>query len=386
MFTLITNADIYSPEALGIGHVLTGGGKILYVGATLPQVDRALISGTIDLEGGKLIPGLIDAHVHSTGGGGENGFASQVPAVDLSQFTRFGVTSVVGLLGADDETRSTSNLLARTRALREEGLSAWCWTGGYHLPLTTLTGSARKDIVNIDCVIGIGELAISDHRSSQPTFDELARIASEVYTAGMISGKAGILHLHLGDGDRGLELISRLISETELPARMFHPTHVNRQKALFNEACELGRQGVTIDVTAFPVQGEDELSAEDAWVLFTERNGNPNRITVSSDSGGCLPQFDENKNLLAMGIGTSAALPAWVSHLVQKNHSLEKVLPAVTSNVADLLKLHGKGRIIAGADADLVCLDNNLQPIHVMALGQWMVRDAVVLVKGNFEN
>ncbi|MFT5139126.1 MAG: beta-aspartyl-dipeptidase (metallo-type) [Rhodothermales bacterium] len=386
MFTLITNADIYSPEALGIGHVLTGGGKILYVGATLPQVDRALISGTIDLEGGKLIPGLIDAHVHSTGGGGENGFASQVPAVDLSQFTRFGVTSVVGLLGADDETRSTSNLLARTRALREEGLSAWCWTGGYHLPLTTLTGSARKDIVNIDCVIGIGELAISDHRSSQPTFDELARIASEVYTAGMISGKAGILHLHLGDGDRGLELISRLISETELPARMFHPTHVNRQKALFNEACELGRQGVTIDVTAFPVQGEDELSAEDAWVLFTERNGNPNRITVSSDSGGCLPQFDENKNLLAMGIGTSAALPAWVRNLNQRGFALQDILPAVTSNVADLLKLHGKGRIIAGADADLVCLDNNLQPIHVMALGQWMVRDAVVLVKGNFEN
>jgi beta-aspartyl-dipeptidase (metallo-type) len=386
MFTLITNADIYSPDALGIGHVLTGGGKILYVSKKLPQIDKSLIIDTIDLEGGKLIPGLIDAHVHSTGGGGEDGFSSQVPAVDLSQFTRHGVTSVVGLLGADDETRTTANLLARTRALREEGLSAWCWTGGYHLPPTTLTGSVRKDIVNIDCVIGVGELAISDHRSSQPTFDELARVASETYTAGMISGKAGILHLHLGDGERGLELVRSLISETELPARMFHPTHVNRQKTLFDEACELSRQGVTIDLTAFPVHSDDELSAEDAWIKFIESDGDPRRITVSSDSGGCLPHFDENKNLIGMGIGTSAALPAWIRNLVQSGYALPEVLPAVSSNVANLLKLQGKGRIVTGADADLVSLDANLHPNHVMALGQWMVRDAVVIVKGNFED
>ena len=52
-------------------------------------------------------------------------------------------------------------------------------------------------------MIGIGELALSDHRSSQPTRDELLRIASDAHVAGMISGKAGIVHLHLGDGERG---------------------------------------------------------------------------------------------------------------------------------------------------------------------------------------
>lgn len=385
MFTLLTNADLYAPEALGTAYVLTGGGKILYIGSERPDIAPALLEETIDLEGAMLIPGIIDAHVHTTGGGGEDGFSSQVPAVDLSQFTRFGVTSVVGLLGADDETRSTANLLARTSALREEGLSAWCWTGGYHLPLTTLTGSARKDIVFIDSVIGVGELAISDHRSSQPSFDELARVASEVYTAGMISGKAGILHLHLGDGERGLDLVRRLIAETELPPRVFHPTHVNRKKALFDEACELSHLGVTIDVTAFPVENEDELSAADAWSLYHERGCPPERITVSSDSGGCLPSFDADGNMLKMGIGSSEGLLEWLQELKARGHSMERLLPAISSNISSLLRLNSKGKVSAGRDADLVCLDNTTNISHVMAGGRWMVRDGIPLVKGHFE-
>jgi len=385
MLTLITNADIYTPESIGNGSVLLGGGKILFAGPGLPAMDDALLKEKLDLEGKKLIPGLIDAHVHTIGGGGEGGFSTRVPAVELSQFTRFGVTSVVGLLGNDDETRTTANLLAGTRALREQGLSAWCWTGGYHLPVTTLTGSVRSDIVHIDCVIGLGELAISDHRSSQPTFDELARLASEVHVAGMISGKAGIVHLHLGDGGRGLDLIQRLLSETELPPGVFHPTHVNRRKALFDQACDLSQQGVTIDLTAFPVEHDDEWSAEDAWQLFHERGCPPANVTVSSDSGGCLPRFDEHGRMTQMGVGTSAALMQWLQELCARGYQLEQVLPAITSNVSTLLSLPGKGRIAPDMDADLVCLDDSLQVQHVMAGGQWMVRDGVAVIKGMFE-
>ena len=204
MLTLIKNADIFAPESIGVGYLLLGGGKVLHVGYGSPDVDTSWIGETINMGGAPVGPGLIDCHVHVTGGGGEDGFSTQAPPVPLTQFTQHGVTSVVGLLGTDDETRSTASLLARTRALREEGLSAWCWTGGYHVPPTTLTGSVRSDIVNIDCVIGLGELAVSDHRSSQPTFEELARLASEVHVAGLLSKKAGVIHFHLGDGSRGL--------------------------------------------------------------------------------------------------------------------------------------------------------------------------------------
>src|SRR5205085_7564452 len=138
--------------------------------------------------------------------------------------------SVVGLLGTDGATRTIRDLVGRTLGLREEGISAWCYTGNYQVPVQTLTGSVRDDIVFIDPIIGVGELAISDHRSSQPTLDELLRVASDVHVAGMMSGKAGVLHLHLGDGPRGLELVRRALDGSELPPRVFHPTHVNRQR------------------------------------------------------------------------------------------------------------------------------------------------------------
>ncbi len=387
MLTLITNADIYAPQALGVGYLLLGGGKILRVGNGEPDFDISCVTDTFDLKGAALTPGLIDCHVHVTGGGGEDGFSTQAPPVPLTRFTRYGVTSVVGLLGTDDETRSTASLLARTRALREEGLSAWCWTGGYHVPPATLTGTVRSDIVNIDCVIGLGELAISDHRSSQPTFDELARLASEVHVAGLLSKKAGVMHLHLGDGERGLALVNRLLDETELPARVFHPTHVNRRKELFEEACELSHRNAVIDVTAFPVEeNENAWSAADAWELFHNKGCPAENITISSDGGGCLPHFDENGEMVSMEFATSAGLPETLRELLGRGHGLAEVLPAVTSNVARLLRLSGKGRIAEGFDADLVSLDSNRGVRHVMAGGRWMIQDGSPCVKGTFED
>src|SRR5690606_36654921 len=127
---------------------LVGGGTILHVGPEIPR-PAGLDVETVDLGGAPLIPGLIDAHVHVTGGGGEAGFHTRAPAPPLSRYTTAGVTTVVGLLGTDDLTRTTGGLLAQVRALRAEGLTAYAWTGGYHLPPTTLTGSIRGDIVHL---------------------------------------------------------------------------------------------------------------------------------------------------------------------------------------------------------------------------------------------
>ncbi len=387
MLTLIKNANIFAPESLGTGDVLLAGGKVIHAGPGLAEIDSSLLDQRLDLEGAALVPGLIDCHVHATGGGGEDGFSTQAFPVPLSQFTRYGVTSVVGLLGTDDETRTTASLLARTRALREEGLSAWCWTGGYHVPPTTLTGSVRGDIVHIDCIIGLGELAISDHRSSQPTFDEMARLASEVHVAGLLTRKAGVMHLHMGDGKRGLELVRRLLDETELPPRVFQPTHVNRRKALFEEACSLSRKSVVIDVTAYPVdKGEDAWSGPDAWERYHAGGCPPANLTISTDGGGCLPVFNENGEMVKMDFATSSGLPETLQELVRRGHGLDAILPAMTSNVARALKLQGKGRIVAGADADLVCLDETYGVRHVMAGGRWLVQDGAPVVKGTFED
>ena len=137
----------------GLKQVLVCAGKIVYLGEHLPQLDDVLEVEVTDLDGARLVPGLIDAHTHLTGGGGEAGPSTRVPPLALSQITHAGVTSVIGLLGTDDLTRTPQNLLSQVMGLREEGLSAWCYTGGYHVPVVTLTGSARSDIVNLEPVI-----------------------------------------------------------------------------------------------------------------------------------------------------------------------------------------------------------------------------------------
>ena len=383
---LLRNADVYAPEALGHRHLLVGGGKVLWMGDVEPALPASLAVETLDLDGARLVPGFIDGHVHVSGGGGEAGFATRVPAPLLSRYTVAGVTSVVGLLGTDDATRSTAELLSHVYALREQGLSAWGYCGGYHVPPATLTGSVRGDIALIEPLIGIGELAISDHRSSQPTLDELLRLASEAHVAGLMSGKAGIVHLHLGDGTRGLDLVRRALDTSELPPRVFQPTHVNRKKALFEEALELAKRGCHVDITAFPVEeGEDAWPAHEALIRYLDSGAPPERVSISSDAGGCLPCFDGEGRVCGMDVGHSGSMLETLKRLLARGLPLDRALPAFTCNPAELLRLPGKGRIAPGMDADLVALDVEGNAHHVLARGVLHVRAGSVAVRGIFE-
>lgn len=387
---LVLNADVFSPKHLGHQDLLIGGGKVLWMGSpgevmALPAALRAQTQ-SMDLAGARLIPGLIDGHVHVSGGGGEAGFRTRVPAVPLSRFTTSGVTSVVGLLGTDDVVRGPGEVLARVYGLREEGLNAWCYTGGYHVPPATLTGSVHSDLVFIEAFLGIGEVAISDHRSSQPTLDELLRLAAAAHVAGMMAAKAGVLHLHVGDGPRGLEAIRSALASSEIPPRVFNPTHVNRRRELFEEAIALARRGCTVDITAFPVaEGEDAYGAAEAVERYAASGAPPDKITVSSDAGGCLPCFDSEGRVSRMDIGSAGALLATLRELVERGMPLGQALLPFTSNPAALLKLAGKGMIAIGADADLVALDETGGAQTVIIRGEVHVRHGTAIRRGTFD-
>jgi beta-aspartyl-dipeptidase (metallo-type) len=374
---LLVDAEVFAPEPLGRRHVLLGGGRILSLLEDRPEMPSTLPVETVDLAGRRLIPGLVDGHVHLTGGGGEGGYGTRIPPLFLSEFTTAGVTTVLGVLGTDDSTRTTASLLAATRALRDQGLSAYCLTGGYHLPPTTLTGRVMDDILHLDPVVGVGEIAISDHRSSQPTIDELLRVASDAHVAGMLAGKAGLTQLHVGTGERGLALVCAALETSELPPRIFQPTHVNRREALLEEAFALATAGSTIDVTAFPVRRESAgVPAVEAVRLYLERELPPERITVSSDAGGSVGEGRK---------GRPGALFSTLGELVERGIPLEDALPAFTSNAADVLGLAAKGRIRGGADADLVVLDGSFAVDSVLARGRWHVRDGRPVVLGTWE-
>lgn len=381
---LLRNADVYAPASLGRCDVLLAGGAIVGLAAhlDLPAADWQV--EVVDLQGARLIPGFIDCHVHLAGGGGEAGACTRVPPVQLSQFTLAGVTTAVGTLGTDARTRSIAELLANARGLAEMGLTTYCFTGGYEVPPVTLSGNVRDDLVHNDRLIGVGELAISDHRSSQPTFDEFIKIAADCHVSGMLTGKAGVLHLHMGDGRRGLELVRRALAETELPPRTFHPTHVNRQLWLWEEAKALTSAGCTIDVTAFDGDAES-LDAAQAIADYLQSGLDPTRLTVSSDGGGCIPTFDKEGVLLHMDVGRSQCLSDALVTLLRQGWPLERILPPFTSNPARLLRFANKGELRVGADADVVVLNEIGAPLHVIGLGRWLVRDGKALVRGLFE-
>ena len=387
MLTLIRNATVFAPATQGPRDLLVGGGRLLWMGdAVEAAAVTAIATEVVDLRGRRLLPGFVDGHAHLTGGGGEAGAHTRVPPLSLSRYTLAGVTSVVGVLGTDDTTRSTRELVATVHGLRNEGLNAWAYTGGYHLPLATLTGSVRDDLAFVDGLIGVGELAICDHRSSQPTLDELLRVAADAHVGGLLTGKAGVLHLHLGDGARGLSLVREALAGSELPARVFHPTHVNRRKALFDEAVALAKQGCTIDITAFPVdEDEDAWPADEALLRYLDSGAPAERVTISSDGGGCLPHFDGHGRVVHMDIGSPSSLAETLRNLLLRGQDLARVLPAFTRNPARLLRLRGKGEVAVGNDADFVVLDEEHRVNDVMIGGRWHVRDATAVVRGTFE-
>ncbi len=386
MLRLVRHAEVFAPEPLGRVDLLIADHRIAAIAPALPRLPAEIPHEEVDLAGLVVSPGLLDAHVHLVGGGGEAGPATRVPPVQLTHLTTAGITTVVGVLGTDGTTRSVADLVARTLGLRDEGLTAYCYTGSYELPVPTLTGSVRRDLTFVDPIIGVGELALSDHRSSQPTLDELLRIAADVHVGGMLANKAGVLHLHMGDGPRGLDLVRRALDGSELPPRVFHPTHVNRNKPLFAEAIQLVARGCSVDVTAFPEDDPgDGLTAADA-ILHWLRAGLPlDRLTCSSDGAGCMPVFDAHGHICAMDIGRPATLVQTIAGLRGHNVAWPQILPIFTRNVAELLRLPHKGRLAVGADADLVAWTPAGQVSAVMARGTWMVKDARPVVWGRFE-
>lgn len=381
---ILRGAEVFAPEPLGPRDILLTAGTIAAIAESLPSHPLA---DEHDLRGQRVIPGLVDAHVHLTGGGGEAGPESRVPPVMLTTLSRAGITTVVGTLGTDGTTRTVESLVARTLGLRREGLSAYCYTGSYQFPPVTLTGSVRRDIVFVDPIIGVGELALSDHRSSQPTLDEFLRVAADAHVGGMMSGKAGFVHLHMGDGPRGLDLVRRALDTSELPPRVFHPTHVNRNRKLFAEAQEIVGRGVVVDITAFPPEEDpgDSLSAAEAIDRWLHAGRPGDRLTCSSDGAGCMPVFDAHGHICAFDIGRPSTLSDTLAELLARGRDLAEILPIFTRTVAAQLRLPHKGRLAAGADADLVVLDPRGRVDSVVARGRWLVRRGETMVTGPFE-
>ena len=390
MIKIIKNVDVYSPLHLGKKNILIAGERIAAIADDIDAPVGFPAVEVIDGKGRLAVPGFIDSHVHIAGGGGEASFKTRTPEMRLTDATLAGVTTVIGTRGTDGMARSMEALVAKAKSLREEGISCWIYTGAYQVPVQTITDRIESDIMMIEEIIGVGEVAISDHRSSQPTFDEIAKIAAAARVGGMLSGKAGVVNTHLGDGESGLSLIREVIRKTEIPYKQFVPTHINRNPDLLEEGVVYARDGGFIDFTTSTVPQfleEGETKCSQAFKMCLDRDIPASQITFTSDGQGSLPSFDGKGELTGLFLANSASLFAEVRDAVQvEGIPLETALRVITQNPAEIFKLAHKGQIKAGADADIVLLNREgLSISAVMAKGRIMVADGQAVVKGTFD-
>ena len=388
-FTLLKNAHVIAPEDLGVKDILVAGEKIAMIGEglSLPAVCDCEV---VDCEGNYVVPGFIDSHVHLIGGGGEGGYATRTPEIQLTDITTSGVTTVLGLLGTDGVTRHVASLLAKARGLEDEGITAYIYSGSYEIPTPTITGSVRNDIILIDKVIGTGEIAMCDHRSSQSPKEAYQQITAEARVGGMLSGKAGVVNMHLGDGEDGLKMLYEITKNGEIPKTQIIPTHVNRNKRLFKEAIEWAKQGGIMDVTSSvsPESGSSHsVKSSEAVKQALEAGVNIENITMSSDGNGSMPIFDEAGNNIGVGVASQISILNEFRDMVQKeNIAITDAIKIITSNIAKFTKLYPrKGCLANNSDADILVLDKDLQLQHVWARGTHMVENGKPIVFGTFE-
>ncbi|HYW09995.1 MAG TPA: amidohydrolase family protein [Longimicrobium sp.] len=366
MLTLIENGEVYTPEPVGRQSVLLTDGKIGKVG----EVNRAALEQlgveyeVVDASGCLVVPGFIDPHMHLLGGSGESGFATQTPEFFISEIVTSGITSVVGALGVDTTMKTMAGLLAKVKALNEQGLNAYLWTGGYNVPPTSIMNTVRDDIMFIQEVIGTGEVAISDLRGMNTSTTDLARVVTDSYVGGMLAGKAGVTHFHVGEADRRLEPLRMILDEHDVEPASIYATHVERTEKLMREAIDLAKRGCNVDVDTIA----EDLPKQ--FRFYHDHGGPPEHFTASSDAAISSPRvfFEQVRSCV-----TEAGYP------------LEKVLPLVTSNTARILKLDRKGRLKRGNWGDVLLLETGtLDIVHVISRGVFMVRHGSLVAEERF--
>ncbi|MFL5576951.1 MAG: amidohydrolase family protein [Gemmatimonadaceae bacterium] len=360
MISLIENGEVYAPEHRGRQSVLLLDGKIAKVGAVDRRAAEALgvECEVIDASDCIVCPGLIDPHEHILGGSGERGFGSMTPEIFLEEIVRFGFTTVVGCLGVDVTMKNMPALLAKAKALREDGIDAHAWTGGYHVPPASITPSVRDDILFMAEIIGVGEIAISDKRGTDPDGRQLAKVVHDAYVGGMLARKCGRTHFHVGERDGRLAPLRDLVENFTVEPGWLYATHVERDEPLMREAIELARAGAYVDIDVV----EEDLPR---WLRFyLDNDGDPGQLTVSSDAAIASPR----------------TLYEQLRAAVREHHfPLELVLSLATANTARVLGLERQGTLDPGKEGDVLVLERgSLEVVHVRSRSGWLVRDGAL--------
>ncbi len=383
---LLRGGHVFNLEDRGTADILVLDGRIAAIGSALPDPLGIGEGASVDVRDRIVLPGLIDGHIHVMGASGMGGPATRTTDLQVERIVGAGVTTVVSPLGADSLSRTIPNLLARAVALSAEGISAFCYTGGWRWPLPTLTGDPLADVAYVDRIVGI-KVALSEPMAPPCALEDLCRAAYAAVAGGRLAGKRAVLHAHIGDQPQGLSPLLEAQRRTGIPLELLVATHVNRNPTLWGQAQEYARAGGSIDLTGMqrPESGHPQAIRAARGICDALAAGvPPERITLSTDSGAAYPRLDAGGQVQGQYMAGPDALLETLRELVEEGLSWGQAASFATRNVADLLGLSNKGRIDPGCDADLLLLSPAGELDGVYARGRPMVEAGKPLVRGPF--
>lgn len=388
--SVIKSVEIYSPEYLGKKDILLIDDKISRISNAINIDSLKQIFPDVDIFDAQnmiCLPGIVDMHVHFNGAGGECSPQFRTPPLQLTDLTKAGITTAIGLLGTDGITRSLRDLYMKARALENEGMSTWIFTGSYQIPSPTITENISLDICMLEKVVGL-KIAYSDHRSSNIGAKALIETLSASRVGGIVGGKSGKVMVHFGTPTTGLKKIKEIIEMTEIPLSQIIPTHLNRSQGLFNEAVLFGLAGGNVDLSAgisekYHFRGAVKPSK--AVAILIDKGVPLEQITMSSDGNGSMgvPKSDGSIQMLISPV--KAMWEEFCDMVQQEGVNISDAISVVSTNPANTLNLPRKGKIKEDFDADLLLVSRNFKLHTVIAKGQKMVVNGDTIVKGVFE-
>ncbi|MGO9640928.1 MAG: N-acetylglucosamine-6-phosphate deacetylase [Candidatus Acidiferrales bacterium] len=366
--------------------ILLDGPKIAAVGM---RGQIALPRGTqeMTMPAGTIVPGFVDVHIH--GAGGKDVMDGGAASLEIVAATaaRFGTTSLVAttVTASPEHTCRSVEAIARwmesqfaeTRAVKAEVL-------GIHFEGPFIC-AARRGVHPLEWIA-------APSTSLLGRFLGAARGAARILTlAPEIPGALDLVHaargagvvVSLGHTDASFDEASAAIR-----AGARHAAHVFNAMRPFSHretgvlgavltsrevTAELIADGVHVDGTAIRLL----LAAKgvDRTVLVsdgTAATGMPDgsyrlgTFEVSVRGGVC-------RNAEGKLAGSTLTLDRAVRHMVELGVPLAEAVRMATWNPARVLGIEGrKGTLGAGADADLVLLDEQLHVARVMARGAWL--------------
>lgn len=373
-----TRADVWLSPGGIVGVGPSGSG---------PDVPAALGAATVvDAAGSRVVPGLVDGHLHLLGGGGGGGYATRIPELPADAALEAGITTCVAMPGVDNVTRSVESLLAVARGFAQRGVRAFAMTGGFMWPPRTLTGGIRDDLALVPDLVGV-KVAVGEHLATAPDAVELARLLRELGWVSRTTGTAAILHAHLGtDQDPGRVLLDALAAAGTDPSGI-QATHANYTAATLRSAIELGRAGCWVDVNPLlhPGRVTGSIRPADAVRALIDGGVPAARLTMSTDGNASVP-----RELPGGGVERFShqlgLLPAVRSIIEAGVLDDDAAFALVTRNPARVLGRPDLGVIAVGAASDVVVLDDDCRVDAVFTSGVERVRGGTAVVTSPFRD